>query len=217
MSEEDAFLDGIAADRADRTRLLVFADWLADRSDPREEFVRLHAKLLDMDGTEPEFEELETRWNRCGWEAAAALVGSRIRASWPIAGWMPFAQACTVSEAELCLRSNATRFIAPEHEYEVERGYDTLLLYHEPVRASLSVMEFLSETVLTNLREDEWFSCEGPSSTRSQAIRSRVAPSGGIGASVLLICPIRRRFRRSRQITSSTARSTSVAGGVIGL
>ena len=52
MSEEEAFLDGIAADRADRTRLLVFADWLADRGDPREEFVRLHAKLLDMDGAE---------------------------------------------------------------------------------------------------------------------------------------------------------------------
>src|SRR5438270_11536651 len=65
MSEEDAFLDGIAADRADRTRLLVFADWLADRSDPREEFVRLHAKLLDMDGTEPECGEHNDRWK--GW------------------------------------------------------------------------------------------------------------------------------------------------------
>ncbi|MGZ4825448.1 MAG: TIGR02996 domain-containing protein, partial [Terriglobales bacterium] len=34
MSDEDAFLDGIAANRADRTRLLVFADWLADHGDP---------------------------------------------------------------------------------------------------------------------------------------------------------------------------------------
>src|SRR5687768_14950226 len=62
MSEEDAFLDGIAADRADRTRLLVFADWLADRGDQREAFVRLHAKLLDMDGTEPDFEKHNKAW-----------------------------------------------------------------------------------------------------------------------------------------------------------
>jgi uncharacterized protein (TIGR02996 family) len=62
MSEEDAFLGGIAVDRADRTRLLVFADWLADRNDPREEFVRIHAKLLEMDGTEPEFEERNRLW-----------------------------------------------------------------------------------------------------------------------------------------------------------
>src|SRR6266702_4092908 len=62
MSDEDAFLDGIAADRADRTRLLVFADWLADRSDPREEFVRLHTKLLDMDRSEPEFNGLNEQW-----------------------------------------------------------------------------------------------------------------------------------------------------------
>jgi uncharacterized protein (TIGR02996 family) len=62
VSEEDAFLDGIAADRADRSRLLVFADWLADRSDPREEFVRLHARLLDLDGTEPGFADLESKW-----------------------------------------------------------------------------------------------------------------------------------------------------------
>ena len=71
MSEEDAFLDGIAADRADRTRLLVFADWLADRGDPREEFVRLHARLLEMDGTEPEFADLEKQWT--SW--TASVVG----------------------------------------------------------------------------------------------------------------------------------------------
>jgi uncharacterized protein (TIGR02996 family) len=72
MSEEDAFLDGITADRADRTRLLVFADWLADRSDPREEFVRLHTRLLDMDGTEPEFAELEKEW--AGWTGSVPLA-----------------------------------------------------------------------------------------------------------------------------------------------
>jgi len=62
MAEEDAFLDAIAADRADRARLLVFADWLAERDDPREEFIRIHVRLLDMDGTEPEFREQNERW-----------------------------------------------------------------------------------------------------------------------------------------------------------
>ncbi|MCI0702848.1 MAG: TIGR02996 domain-containing protein [Planctomycetia bacterium] len=64
MSEEEAFLNAIAADRADRTRLLVFADWLADRDDPREEFVRLHARLLELDGTEREFEKLDKQWGK---------------------------------------------------------------------------------------------------------------------------------------------------------
>src|SRR4051812_33056412 len=70
MSDEGAFLDGIAGDRADRTRLLVFADWLAERDDPREAFVRLHVRLLDLDGTEPDFATLDKTW--CEWTGGVA-------------------------------------------------------------------------------------------------------------------------------------------------
>jgi uncharacterized protein (TIGR02996 family) len=41
MNEEAGFIAALLADPADRTVLLVYADWLDDRDDPRGEFLRL--------------------------------------------------------------------------------------------------------------------------------------------------------------------------------
>lgn len=45
-ADEAGFLKAIAADPADETARLAYADWLADRGDPRAEFVRLSADFL---------------------------------------------------------------------------------------------------------------------------------------------------------------------------
>jgi uncharacterized protein (TIGR02996 family) len=45
MSDDDAFLAGIAAAPADPLPRLVYADWLDDRGDPRAELVRLEIAL----------------------------------------------------------------------------------------------------------------------------------------------------------------------------
>ncbi len=47
---EEAFLDSIRANPQDETSLLVYADWLEERGDPRGEFVRQAAALGDADG-----------------------------------------------------------------------------------------------------------------------------------------------------------------------
>lgn len=158
MSEEDAFLDGIAADRADRTRLLVFADWLADRSDPREEFVRLHARLLDMDGTEREFAKLEKAW--ATWTGGIPFVGlsnSRLNARWLDA----LCRVCTTAHANeyaengrdpepLC--AVLTEF---GHGDQIHLGGEvTLNLYHGRAAHYETPFEFVSETLLVDLWED---------------------------------------------------------------
>ena len=45
--EEAALLAGIAARPTDRLGYLVYADWLDERGDPRGEFLRLSAQLLE--------------------------------------------------------------------------------------------------------------------------------------------------------------------------
>jgi uncharacterized protein (TIGR02996 family) len=41
VNEEAGFIAALFADPADRTTLLVYADWLDDRGDPRAEFLRI--------------------------------------------------------------------------------------------------------------------------------------------------------------------------------
>src|SRR5947209_1174005 len=122
MSEEDAFLDGIAADRADRTRLLVFADWLADHSDPREEFVRLHARLLDMDGTEPGFADLEKQW--ASWTASVVGPDCLPHASGKLPErWLDaICRVCTTAEVEMFAQDGRApgAFRATRSEYGPE-------------------------------------------------------------------------------------------------
>jgi uncharacterized protein (TIGR02996 family) len=157
MSEEDAFLDGIAADRADRTRLLVFADWLADRSDPREEFIRLHAKLLDMDGTEPVFNGLNERWK--DW------TGGQLSSRWLDA----LCRVFTASDAagyvfypwNTQLLMNADRW-----EYEPAEQIDSLwawtqVFYRGKPDAFESPLDFLTRTVIQDLSSRGTFRFRG--------------------------------------------------------
>ena len=48
MSDEAAFLAAIAAEPADDTRRLVYADWLDERGDPRGEYLRLELQLHEI-------------------------------------------------------------------------------------------------------------------------------------------------------------------------
>ena len=56
MSEEQSFLDALAADPADDLTRLVYADWLDDRGDPRAGYLRLVCELARM----PEADMLES-------------------------------------------------------------------------------------------------------------------------------------------------------------
>jgi uncharacterized protein (TIGR02996 family) len=156
MSEEDAFLDGIAADRADRTRLLVFADWLADRGDPREEFVRLHAKVLDMDGTEPESAELANEWNRWVGPRHAPLEPGLLTDRWLDA----ICRVCTAADLEPYLRDSdyAWWSAVERNEYNNHpNSYDVVVLYHGLARDFATPLEFLAGTIAIDIGGNEWF------------------------------------------------------------
>jgi uncharacterized protein (TIGR02996 family) len=158
MSEEDAFLDGIAANRADRTRLLVFADWLAEHDDPREEFVRLHARLLEMDGTEPEFAGCEKVWNR--WifgSSSSRRKHPRVGAHWVDA----LCRVCTTADvaryaenrfATAQGRAERTEYGADEHIH-TDSGL-TLVYYHGDARDYDKPLEFVAETLLAEFEYD---------------------------------------------------------------
>ena len=45
MSEDEAFVCAIQEDRDDAARRLVYADWLEERNDPRNEYLRLGCEL----------------------------------------------------------------------------------------------------------------------------------------------------------------------------
>ena len=162
MSEEDAFLDGIAADRTDRTRLLVFADWLADRSDPREEFVRLHAQLLEMDGTEPEFAGLERLWaNWTGgvWTAQMPKLDDR----WLDSMCRAFtaADVITYHAGAPCVRSaEVERHEYGQMDHMVTDGEETLVLYRGKPEAFDSPFAFTAGTVLRDLWDDPFRAAE---------------------------------------------------------
>ncbi len=156
MSEEDAFLDGIAADRADRTRLLVFADWLADRSDPREEFVRVHAILLDMDGTEPEFEERNKVWNIWVREE----FRPRTNRPWIGNRWLDaMCRACTTTDLEPYLQDADYAWSSPSEriEHECANPFDTVVLYHGLAHDFATPLEFLAGTIAIDIGNNEWF------------------------------------------------------------
>jgi uncharacterized protein (TIGR02996 family) len=61
MNEEQAFLAAIAANPADATARLVFADWLTERDDPRGEWLRVRTQLALGNGTAAELTQLEER------------------------------------------------------------------------------------------------------------------------------------------------------------
>lgn len=164
MSEEDAFLAGIEADRADRTRLLVFADWLAERNDPREEFVRTHEKLLQMDGTEPEFAELEKTW--AIWTGGVALLPGYLPGGAPTKRlddcWVDsFCRVFTVADLAtgLASRSGEQQFIVNRYDYEqmdhIETsGEESLTLYHGKPENFGSHISFVAATILRDLWDD---------------------------------------------------------------
>ena len=183
MSEEDAFLDGIATNRADRTRLLVFADWLADRSDPREEFVRVHTRLLDLDGTEPGFLELEETW--------VSWVGGRTRysgsqRSWAVTSphlsgrWLTaMCRVFTADDAESYLFDDEEPQGAVERFSSVEAGPAALVratsvtLYRGKPEQFTSPFEFAAATILLDVW-DEPFRAE--TGSQEQANRRYLTP-----------------------------------------
>jgi uncharacterized protein (TIGR02996 family) len=77
MSEEVGFIAALLAEPDDRTTLLVYADWLDDRSDPRAEYLRLLAaeKLDEVRALEISSRLIELRVALdLGW---ITLMGSR--------------------------------------------------------------------------------------------------------------------------------------------
>ncbi len=77
MSEEAGFIAALLAEPDDRTTLLVYADWLDDRTDPRAEYLRLLAAEKQDEARVEEIRtqlaELRTRLD-IGW---LTLIGSR--------------------------------------------------------------------------------------------------------------------------------------------
>ncbi len=64
MSDDDSLLAGIVAAPGDRLRMLVYADFLDERDDPRGELVRLEDRLIDLPPASDEFWELKSRRNQ---------------------------------------------------------------------------------------------------------------------------------------------------------
>jgi uncharacterized protein (TIGR02996 family) len=164
MSEEAAFLDGIAANRADRTRLLVFADWLAEHADPREEFVRLQARLLEMDGSEPEFGGAENAWVQ--WTGGVAVgpgtAPGPIRAAPLDDRWCDsICRAFTAADVRAHLARlpdlrpvEVTQQVFSPLEQVVVGGEETLVLYRGGADRFGSALDFVARTVLTDLWDD---------------------------------------------------------------
>ena len=161
MSEEDAFLAAIAADRADRTRLLVFADWLAERSDPREEFVRLHTRLLDTDGTEAEFRGLEDEWVR--WTGGVAWMpgylpgpptGHRLDERWLDAFARVFTEGDVQSHAPNNEPPEVERLGFGQMDHLSISGEEELVLYRGKPAHFRGPFDFATRTVLRDLWDD---------------------------------------------------------------
>lgn len=162
MSDEDAFLSGIAADRADRTQLLVFADWLGDRGDPREEFVRLHARLLDMRGTEPEFEGAEQKW--LSWVGCVPQLTGRNRLPRLDDKWLDaLCRVCTHSDVQEYakgwyepgpMRAEMREYGHADHTGD---GEEALILYSGSRSDYIDPIGFVAETILTAIWENPFF------------------------------------------------------------
>ena len=57
--QKAAFLDAICDDPEDDAPRLLFADWLAERGDPRGEFIRVQCALAGLDTDDPGREALK--------------------------------------------------------------------------------------------------------------------------------------------------------------
>ena len=63
MHAADDFLRAIEAEPGDRTRRLVFADWLDERADPRGELIRVEEEMRTLPAFSDRFWELKPRRN----------------------------------------------------------------------------------------------------------------------------------------------------------
>src|SRR5262245_25234308 len=61
MSQEQAFLDQLAAKPGDDVTRLVYADWLEERGDPRADYLRLEIELAGVEEYEERHDPLEQR------------------------------------------------------------------------------------------------------------------------------------------------------------
>lgn len=61
MTEEDAFLQAILESPDDDLHRMVYGDWLADRGDPRGEFIHVQYLLARMAADDPRRPQLEAR------------------------------------------------------------------------------------------------------------------------------------------------------------
>src|SRR5207248_1944325 len=90
---EEAFLRAIAADPADESNRLVYADWLEERGDPRGEYIRLRLKVREPRGRKrvrARLAELSAgidgRWRRQVFAVAKLSIKKYRRVGQPVTG-----------------------------------------------------------------------------------------------------------------------------------
>src|SRR5712664_4048321 len=76
MLEEDAFLQAIIDNPEDDTPRLRFADWLAERADPRGEFIRTQCRLARLPGNDPNRAALQDQETNLFPSAKSAFINS---------------------------------------------------------------------------------------------------------------------------------------------
>lgn len=121
MSEEAGFIAAVLTDPDDRTALLVYADWLDDRNDPRGEYLRM---LATENPDRVELARLRTSLDPC-WTSMIAnrryRVGRQVRL---------LAGAFIQSEGELIA-------VAPDWQNGIVR----VMLWGRPVQVEQSLVE----------------------------------------------------------------------------
>ncbi|WP_171472587.1 TIGR02996 domain-containing protein [Frigoriglobus tundricola] len=75
LHTHDDFLNAIAAQPADRTLRLVYADWLDERADPRGELIRVEEQMRQLPVFADRFWELKLRRNELRTHAGAEWCG----------------------------------------------------------------------------------------------------------------------------------------------
>jgi uncharacterized protein (TIGR02996 family) len=74
MSDEAAFLEAIRQSPYDETVRLVYADWLDEQGDKRSEFLRVEARLRQIDSQDPSYPTTLNRWLQLRDEVSAEWV-----------------------------------------------------------------------------------------------------------------------------------------------
>jgi uncharacterized protein (TIGR02996 family) len=74
MTTEAEFLGAILEDLDDRSRRLVFADWLEERGDPRGDYLRLDCQLHELAPKDPRLAELVARKRQLRQEHAERII-----------------------------------------------------------------------------------------------------------------------------------------------